>query len=126
MTLVTIEHGQIPKSANASIYRTHHQQSQRTKKEWQGTFGYLLMAAKLPRGLEKVTATVELKFRVRRTRDADNFYLPISKPLGDALTAGGWIPDDSPDHYAMERVRISDQKVPHDTMVIHLEFEDPA
>lgn len=125
MTVLTVEHHAIPPSANASIYRTHHHQSQRIKKEWQGTFGYLLMAAKLPRGLEKVKVTVELKFRVRRTRDADNFYLSISKPLGDALKAGGWIPDDSPDHYEMERVRISDQKVPRDTLVLHLEY-DPA
>lgn len=126
MTLLTVEHHDIPPSANAAIYRTHHQKAQRIKKQWQGTFGYLLMAAKLPRGITKVTATVELKFRVRRTRDSDNFYLPISKPLGDALKAGGWIPDDSPEHYAFERVRISDQKVPRDTMVLHLEYEVPA
>lgn len=124
MTVLTVEHGDIPPSANDSLYRTHHHKAQRIKKQWQGTFGFLVMSAGLPRGLTKVTATAELKFRdPRRRRDADNYYLPISKPLGDALVAGGWIPDDTPQHYAFERVRISDQKAPTKGLVLHLEYE---
>lgn len=123
MTVVTVEHPDIPPSANDALYRTHHHKAQRIKKEWQNTFGFLLMAAKLPRGLNKVTVTAELKFPdPGRTRDADNFYLTISKPLGDALKEGGWILDDTPDHYAFERVRISDRRAAKRTMVLHIEF----
>lgn len=122
MTVITVEHNDIPPSANDALFRTHHQRAQRIKKQWQETFGRLLMLSGLPRGLDKVTVTVELKFTdPYRTRDSDNYYLGISKPLGDALK-NGWIPDDSPDHYAFERVRISNQAAKQKTMTLSFEF----
>lgn len=78
----------------------------RTKGTWEGKFAFMLLAAKLPRGLSLVRVTPRLEFRTPNRRDADNFYFAISKPLGDALTKGGWLPDDTPDHYACERPRI--------------------
>jgi Holliday junction resolvase RusA-like endonuclease len=66
----------------------------------------LVMMAKLPRNLSLVRVTPYLKFKSKHRRDADNFYFAISKPLGDALTKGGWLPDDTPDHYTCERPRI--------------------
>jgi hypothetical protein len=79
----------------------------RTKGEWEGKFAALLMAARIPRNLEYVKVTPYLEFKRKgKAPDADNFYFAISKPLGDALQKGGWLPDDDPDHYICERPRI--------------------
>lgn len=74
----------------------------------------MLMAAKVPRRLESVRVIAELQFRdPGRKRDGDNFYFPISKPLGDALKKGGWLVDDDHTRYEFERVRISTEKLAH-------------
>lgn len=78
----------------------------RTKGKWEGIFAMLLMVERVPRGLSHVHVTPELKFRTKNQRDCDNFYLPISKPLADAMVKGGWLPNDTPEFYTMDRVSI--------------------
>lgn len=105
----TIVHDVVPPSSNTNTGvggRGHPAAIGRTKSEWEGTFAFLLIAARIPRNLASVKVTPRLRFRTANKRDGDNFYFPISKPLGDALTKGGWLPDDTPDHYHMERVVI--------------------
>lgn len=78
----------------------------RTKGRWEGMFAMMLLTAKLPRSLSFVRVRPKLEFRTKHRRDSDNFYFAISKPLGDALQKGGWLPDDTPEFYACERPEI--------------------
>lgn len=107
---VTVYVDETPPSANAKSSvggRSNHNAQARVKGEWQGRFAVLLIAAKLPKHLSKVTVRPYLEFKRKgKAPDADNFYFPISKPLGDALQKGGWLTDDDPEHYACERPRI--------------------
>lgn len=106
---ITITHDATPPSANTNAGvggRGSARSVGRTKLEWEGTFGFLLMKAKVPRGLRWVRVKPRLQFRTNQGRDGDNFYMPISKPLGDILQKGGWLPNDTPEFYNCERVRI--------------------
>jgi hypothetical protein len=78
----------------------------RTKKEWEGIFAVLLLQLKVPRGLTWIEVTPTLRFRTKARRDSDNFYFAISKPFGDVCVKMGVIPDDTPEHYGMQRVVI--------------------
>jgi hypothetical protein len=100
----------------------------RTKGKWEGIYGMLLLAAKVPRGLSVVRVNPQLQFRSKNRRDGDNFYFPISKPLGDCLVRGGWLEDDTPDHYQCERVRIevgADIRLKA-RMTLEIEYELPS
>jgi hypothetical protein len=94
---VTISWGVMPPSTNRSRGR-HVQHTHATKKRLQGDIHILLLEARLPRGLTAVTARATLRFPVHRRRDPVNYWL-LDKALGDALVAGGWLPDDTPEHY---------------------------
>lgn len=105
-----VGHAQVPPSANRNTGvggRGSPHAIARTKKAWGDVFGAMMMEAHIPRGLTRVRVTPWLTFRGPQRRDGDNFYFPIAKPLGDVLKAGGWIPDDTPDHFQVERVRIT-------------------
>lgn len=109
MKQVELTHTQAPPSSNTNTGvggRGDPRAIARRKGEWEGTFAMLLMVAKVPRNLTRVRAFPRLKFRTKTVRDADNFYFPISKPLGDALKKGGWLPDDGPEFFQCERVEI--------------------
>lgn len=90
----------------------HWTTQQRAKVEWEGTFAYSFMKAKLPRHLRFVSVTVELQFiDPGRRRDSENYRHPISKPLADALVKGGWLEDDTDEFYVLERVTISSERL---------------
>jgi Holliday junction resolvase RusA-like endonuclease len=113
---VVLTYPETPASSNTNAGvggRGHPKAVARTKGRWEGLFAMMLLAEGVPRNLPRVSVTAELKFRDRRRRDADNFFFPISKPLGDALVKGGWLADDTPDYYEFERVRISEEKLDH-------------
>jgi hypothetical protein len=59
----------------------------------------LLMAERIPRPVEHVAASATLAFPVARRRDEGNYRALIEKALGDALTSGGWLADDTPQHF---------------------------
>lgn len=109
MTVVTLTWDETPPSANENKGvggRGNPATVSRTKKQWEGIFGFLLMQAGVPRNLTSVEVKCKLQFRTKVRRDGDNFMMPVSKPLGDVLVSGGWLPDDTPEHYNMERIRI--------------------
>lgn len=109
MPEVTVYVDEAPPSSNKNNGvggRGHPASIARTKREWEGKFAMLLLAAGVPRGLREVRVTPTLQFRTRNQRDSDNFYFAVSKPLGDALVKGGWLADDTPAYYACERPRI--------------------
>lgn len=74
---------------------------QREKQELQAELEEALRAAGLPCPVPgaRVDVSAVLVVPDRRRRDEDNFRTPLSKALGDALQAGGWLPDDTPEHY---------------------------
>lgn len=109
MPTVVITYDATPPSANTNQGvggRGNAHGIGRTKSEWEGVFGFLLMQAKVPRRLRSVKVKPKLQFRTNVGRDGDNFYMPISKPLGDILQKGGWLPNDTPEFYNCERVTV--------------------
>lgn len=109
MPTVTMTYDQTPPSSNTNAGvggRGNPHTVAKTKRTWEGIYGLMLMQAGVPRRLTMVKVRPKLEFRTKGRRDGDNFYMPISKPLGDVLVKGGWLEDDTPDHYQMERVKI--------------------
>lgn len=126
---------EIPPSSNAKSSvggRSNEQAQARVKGEWEGRFAVMLLAAKLPKGLAHVRVQPYLEFkRNGKAPDSDNFYFPISKPLGDCLQKGGWLADDDPAHYACERPRIEMgvdglPKLAKGRLILEVEFERKA
>lgn len=76
----------------------------REKAKWQKQISTALMAAGVPRGLGKVTATATMTFPTRRKRDEGNLRFLLEKALGDALVKGGWIEDDTGDCFSFGRI----------------------
>lgn len=117
--VLEIVYDDVPPNSNSKTglgsTRAHWRTTTKTKKEWTRIFGEVLQASGLPRGLTHVRVQATLYFTTPNTRrDGDNFYFPISKPLGDALAGPGlWLPDDTPEFYAFERVVISREKLDH-------------
>jgi hypothetical protein len=62
---------------------------------WQKIFEAMLVKSKLPTGLARVYVEALYTFGKKQKADQDNLRYPCSKFLGDTLTSGGWIPDDS-------------------------------
>jgi hypothetical protein len=69
------------------------------KMNWQAILTPLLIASGLPKGLERVMVEGEATFPTRAGRDQGNHRVLIEKALGDALEAGGWLAEDTWEHY---------------------------
>lgn len=95
-----------PPSLNEVGYRTHWAVARRHKLTWQNDLSTLLLAQRVPRGLMKVDAAATIYFTEKRRRDEGNFRVLIEKALGDALVEGGWLADDTPDHYTFGKVAL--------------------
>jgi hypothetical protein len=76
----------------------------KAKRRWQTDLGVLLMAERLPRGLQRVEASAVLTFPTRRRRDEGNYRSLLEKSLGDALVEGRWLDDDTPDRFSFGAV----------------------
>lgn len=63
--------------------------------KWAPVLAAALEASGLPRGLDGVLVEGEVSFGDRVERDADNHRVMISKALGDALVAGGYLESDT-------------------------------
>lgn len=83
-------------------WRTVH----RHKKKWQSDIETALMLAGVPRGLGSVLVSGRLEFTQKRRRDEGNFRVILEKSCGDALVAGGWLEDDTADHYQFGKVEL--------------------
>jgi len=69
------------------------------KEQWGEALRVELERSKLPKGLAHVLVEGEVTFPDRQRRDQGNYRVLIEKALGDALTSGGWLPDDDWQHY---------------------------
>lgn len=69
------------------------------KKAWGELLTERLAASELPKGLAHVLVEGQCTFPDRRRRDQGNHRFMLEKALGDALVAGGWLPDDSWEFY---------------------------
>lgn len=106
---LTISYDDTPPSFNRVGSRGGQQAFHREKKKWQGIFETLMLATGFPREWESITVTVRLTFPEKRKRDEGNFRSLIEKALADALVNGRWIPDDTPEHFFLERVHFEQQ-----------------
>jgi hypothetical protein len=96
---VVVALGYLPPSPNATQHR-HWTRVRAGKRQLQGDLEIVLMAARLPRPLPgQVQASAVLLVPDRRRRDEGNFRTPLEKALGDALVNGGWLSDDTPEHF---------------------------
>lgn len=77
----------------------HWQTYQGAKKHWTIWLQDALLEVALPRGLDSVLVEGRLCFPTKNAPDQGNHRYFIEKVLGDVLEEGGWIPDDSWDHY---------------------------
>lgn len=118
----TVELADTPPSLNR-LGRSHPLHQHRVKRDWQNTLGMALLAAAVPRPLPgPVTATARLRYPVRRRRDEGNLRWLLEKALGDTLHQGGWLPDDTPDHYLFGRVTFDpDRGAPRTTLTITID-----
>ncbi len=96
--VVTLVVADVPPSLNR-IHSRNWRVFYRHKKKWQGAFEGELLAASVPRGLSHVHAEADLRFRTRQRRDEGNFRWMLEKGLGDALSNGRWIADDTPEFF---------------------------
>lgn len=95
----------VPPSFNEVGFRTHWAVGRRHKQQWEQWLSIALMEQRVPRGLERVTATATIRFKQRRRRDEGNFRVILEKALGDVLQ-NGWIADDTPDRYRFGEVKL--------------------
>lgn len=123
---IEVHYDDVPPSMNSvsSGYRGNPYVAARLKRQWEGIFAVLFMAARLPRGLTMVEASASLRFPVKRPRDEGNFRMVLEKVLGDALVKGGFISDDTPDFYRFSQLQFEDAKGPKRTTVF-LDIEGP-
>lgn len=111
MPKVVMVYDEAPPSANHGVAsRGHRGKTAGIKSRWEGIFLMMLMAHGVPRRLKYAEASAYLKFKDKRTRDADNFHFAISKPLGDAMVKGGWLEDDDPSRFRFLNVGISTER----------------
>ena len=114
---VEIDVSDTPPSLNRMGSRGHWRTVHGKKKAWQNDLGMLLLAAGLPKGLRRVEASAILRFRQQRRRDEGNFRAILEKALGDALVSGGWLTDDTPEHYSFGGLEFDQQRGPARTLV---------
>lgn len=98
-----------PRSINALGTRGSWKARHYAKKGLQSELETYLMVSGLPRNLTSVVASAALRFPTRRRRDEGNFREPLEKALGDALVNGGWLTDDTPEHFRFERLEFVDE-----------------
>lgn len=105
VTDATIAVGYLPASANATMYR-HWALVRRQKQQLQRDIEIILLASGPPRPIPGgyVEASATLLVPDRRRRDTGNYRSTLEKALGDALVNGGWLPDDTPQHFAFGRL----------------------
>lgn len=90
-------------AANSFSYQT-------SKKKWEGRLTQLLVDAQVPRSLKYVFVEGQMCFADSARRDQGNFRFMVEKALGDALVAGGWLPDDSWEFYEFGRLHYAYEK----------------
>ncbi len=132
MSTFTLVYDDCPKSVNqgGGGARKNKYSSHREKMMWEGIYGMMLIAGKVPRNLGHTRVTIELKFKAKRNRDAENYRHPVIKPLLDAMKKGGWLIDDTEQYVEVERVYLVEGTLEHPNprvesqMVVTLQVAD--
>jgi hypothetical protein len=84
-----------PPSLNEGGSGMNRRAYQALKGAWEDALEGELVKSGLPRGLESVRVQVMIGFSEYIGRDEDNFKWMLSKALGDTLTRGGWLEEDT-------------------------------
>jgi hypothetical protein len=116
----TLEVPGVPPSLNQVGYRSHWSIGRKLKQDWEQMLGTALMVARVPRGLEAVSATAEIRFKQKRRRDPGNFRVILEKALGDILQQG-WIEDDTAEYFSFGVVQLVAPCAVAETLV-HLDY----
>lgn len=106
----------LPPSLNKWLSGTHWRTKAREKIEWEGAFLWALREARIPKPL-KWPVTLDVTQFSTRIRDCDNAVIS-AKFAGDALVAGGWLPNDTPEYIACVVLRSAKGKENKTVMVI--------
>jgi hypothetical protein len=104
----------VPVSYNETRY-ARWQVAYRKGKPFRDALALMLPGAGLARPVPGVVVNAVLRFPVARRRDEGNFRTPLEKALGDALVKGGYLLDDTPDQFRVERVEFAPVAGPAET-----------
>lgn len=102
----------------------HWSEGRKVKRDWEANLSIALMERGVPRRVLRVEATALLLFATRARRDSGNFRVLLEKALGDCLTAGDWLPDDTPDRYEFGRVAFGVDPIPTTLITVTYYRED--
>ncbi len=107
----------VPRSLNETSGRGHRWLFTNEKKRWEGFLMIALLKEKVPKKLTVVEASAALRFPTKRRRDEGNYRSILEKALGDILQKGGWLADDTPEHYRFTELNFDPDEGPHATAV---------
>lgn len=113
----TIELPVLPVSYNATRYAPWYVARAKAQ-PFRDALTLMIRTSPLPRNLDLVVATAQLTFPLRRQRDEGNFRTPLEKALGDVLVSEGYLKDDTPDHYRVERVLLREEPGDAETLLL--------
>jgi len=111
---VTVHYDDTPRTVNkgGGGTRGHWSKGYKEKKRWEGLYMLLFLQAKLPKKLDYVNIHITLEYTTPNTkRDPENFRHPVVKPLADSLVAAGYLEDDTREHFEVEDLVISPDKL---------------
>jgi hypothetical protein len=111
-----------PPSLNAIAGRSNRFAFNGAKKRWQQDLGVALMVEAVPRKLQRVEASAVLSFTTARRRDEGNFRVLLEKALGDILVEGGWLADDTPEHFRFGAVDFAKAEVAGTVLTLRCEL----
>jgi hypothetical protein len=131
MSTFHLTYGDTPPSLNAggTGSRRHWAVGYREKKRWQEIYTGLLLEQRVPKGMSHCRVHVALSFKDGRRRDVENYRPAVSKPLADALVAGGWLADDTAAEFTLAAIWINHEpELTHSCIAVTLEpeYEVPA
>lgn len=125
--MTRIEFPSTPPSLNKVGARADWRTFRRHKKSWERDVWLLLRAE---RGLVPMTPPVfvrgTLRFPTKRRRDEGNYRALLEKAVGDALTLGGYIPDDDSGNYRFIALDFEARNGPNRTVLEFVEGADLA
>jgi hypothetical protein len=91
---------EIPRSSNRpALNRTV---GHREKREWQQKFLAEMMVNRVQRKMAHANVAIEVRWKFNVRRDWHNWFHGVVKPLADALTSGGYLPDDTGEYLKIE------------------------
>lgn len=117
---VDLAYADTPPSYNTFMH-AHWRTVRNHKQVWQLLFENLLTASPLrrlqPGESRFIYAEGILTFPLRRRRDEGNFRVVLEKALGDALTNGRWLADDTTEFYRFGKLLIEEEPGPARTLI---------